>query len=224
MIKLIGILIVVFGFLFKVETLFTILLAGICTGLVSGLSTNEILTIIGDSFISNRAVSLFMITLPVIGILERYGLRQRAVFLIQKIEKLTTGLIFTMYMFIRQIAGLLSIRMSGHPQFVRPIINPMAQAAGGKNLDGEDIESIKALSAASENYGNFFGQNLFAGSSGVLLIASTLNELGYTVSAIDIAKSSIIMAFIALTVVFIQSRMFDFKLQNKMKKLEEEKI
>ncbi|MFI3209591.1 MAG: DUF969 domain-containing protein [Peptostreptococcaceae bacterium] len=224
MIKLIGILIVVFGFLFKVETLFTILLAGICTGLVSGLSTNEILTIIGDSFISNRAVSLFMITLPVIGILERYGLRQRAVFLIQKIEKLTTGLIFTMYMFIRQIAGLLSIRMSGHPQFVRPIINPMAQAAGGKNLDGEDIESIKALSAASENYGNFFGQNLFAGSSGVLLIASTLNELGYTVSAIDIAKSSIIMAFIALTVVFIQSRMFDFKLQNKMKRLEEEKI
>lgn len=224
MIKLIGILIVVFGFLFKVETLFTILLAGICTGLVSGLSINEILTIIGDSFISNRAVSLFMITLPVIGILERYGLRQRAVFLIQKIEKLTTGLIFTMYMFIRQIAGLLSIRMSGHPQFVRPIINPMAQAAGGKNLDGEDIESIKALSAASENYGNFFGQNLFAGSSGVLLIASTLNELGYTVSAIDIAKSSIIMAFIALTVVFIQSRMFDFKLQNKMKKLEEEKI
>ncbi len=224
MIKLIGILIVVFGFLLKVETLFTILLAGICTGLVSGLSINEILTIIGDSFISNRAVSLFMITLPVIGILERYGLRQRAVFLIQKIEKLTTGLIFTMYMFIRQIAGLLSIRMSGHPQFVRPIINPMAQAAGGNNLDEEDIESIKALSAASENYGNFFGQNLFAGSSGVLLIASTLNELGYNVSAIDIAKSSIIMALVALIIVFIQSRIFDSKLQNTLKKLEKEKI
>lgn len=215
MIKLIGIIIVILGFTFKVETLFTILFAGICTGLVSGLSLNEIFTIIGDSFIANRAVSLFIITLPVIGILERYGLRQRAVYLIQKIGKLTTGSIFVMYTFIRQIAGLLSIRMSGHPQFVRPIINPMAQAAGGEDLGEEDTEAIKALSAASENFGNFFGQNLFAGSSGVLLIASTLSSQGYNVSEIDIAKASFIMAITALVLVFIQSKIFDKKLSNK---------
>lgn len=219
LIKLVGIVVVILGFILKVETLFTILVAGVATGLVAGLSINDILTIIGESFISNRAVSLFMITLPVIGILERYGLRQRAVYLIKQLGKLTAGGILTLYTFIRQIAGLLSIRMSGHPQFVRPIINPMAQAAGNKDkkLDEEDEEAIKALSASSENFGNFFGQNLFAGSSGVLLITSTLNEQGFEVLGIDIAKASFIMALVALVVVFLQNKAFDAKIARKYK-------
>ena len=172
MIKLIGILIVILGFVFKIETLFTVLIAGLATGLVAGMDLNEILTVLGQSFVANRAVSLFILTLPVIGILERYGLRQRAIFLVKKLGKLTTGGVLSAYTLIRQITGALSIRISGHPQFVRPLVNPMAQAAAtnkyGK-IDEEDEEKIKALSAASENYGNFFGQNLFAGSSGVLL-------------------------------------------------------
>ncbi|OON96441.1 MAG: hypothetical protein ATN32_06395, partial [Candidatus Epulonipiscium fishelsonii] len=129
MIKLIGILIVILGFSFKVETLFTILVAGIATGLVSGLNFNEILTILGESFVSNRGVTLFILTLPVIGILERYGLKQRAVTLIKSIKNLTTGSLCTIYVLLRQIAGAFSIRIGGHAQFVRPIVNPMAQAA-----------------------------------------------------------------------------------------------
>ncbi len=221
MIKLIGILIVIMGFILKVETLFTILVAGLATGLVAGLDINEILTILGESFVNNRAVSLFILTLPAIGILERYGLRQRAVQLIEKLGKLTAGGVFTIYTLARQIAGALSIRMSGHPQFVRPLVNPMAQAAAVSKydkIDEEDEESIKALSAASENYGNFFGQNLFAGSSGVLLITSTLSAQGYNVSTLDVAKASIIMALVAFVVTLIQSKMFDKKLHNKYKK------
>ncbi len=65
MIKLIGVLIVVVGFIFKIETLFTVLVAGIATGLVAGLDFNQILTILGESFVANRAVSLFILTLPV---------------------------------------------------------------------------------------------------------------------------------------------------------------
>lgn len=222
MIKLIGVLIVVIGFIFKIETLFTVLVAGIATGLVAGLDVNQILTILGESFVANRAVSLFILTLPVIGILERYGLRQRAIYLIEKIGKLTAGGVLSIYMFARQIAGALSIRMSGHPQFVRPLVNPMAQAAAvskHKQVEEEDQEQIKALSAASENYGNFFGQNLFAGSSGVLLIASTLSEQGFNVSALDIAKASIIMAVIAFLVVAIQNYLFDKKLDKKYNKI-----
>ena len=130
MIKLIGILIVVIGFILKIDTLFTVLLAGVATGIVAGLDFNQIFTILGDSFVSNRGVSLFILTLPVIGVLERYGLKQRAVSLIEKLKRLTTGKVLTIYMIARQIAGALSIRMSGHPQFVRPLVNPMAQAAG----------------------------------------------------------------------------------------------
>ncbi|MEO3216880.1 DUF969 domain-containing protein, partial [Romboutsia sp. 1001216sp1] len=218
MIKLIGVLIVVIGFLFKIETLFTVLVAGIVTGLVSGLDINQILTILGDSFVANRAVSLFILTLPVIGILERYGLKQRAIYLIEKIGKITAGGVLSIYMFARQIAGALSIRMSGHPQFVRPLVNPMAQAAAiNKNnkINEEDEEAIKALSAASENYGNFYGQNLFAGSSGVLLIASTLSEQGFNVTELEIVKASIIMAVVAFLVSALQNYLFDRKLNKK---------
>lgn len=221
MIKLIGILVVILGFVLKIETLFTVLVAGIATGLVAGMDIVEILNTLGQSFVDNRAVSLFIMTLPVIGILERYGLKQRAVYLIQKLGKLTTGGVFSIYMIIRQIAGALSIRISGHPQFVRPLVEPMAQAAAKskyKEVDVKDEEAIKALSAASENYGNFYGQNLFSGSSGVLLIASTLTGFGYTVSELDIAKASIIMAVIAFLVSAIQNYLFDKKLSKKYSK------
>lgn len=221
MIKLIGILVVILGFVFKVETLFTVLVAGIATGLVAGMDIMDILNTLGQSFVDNRAVSLFIMTLPVIGILERYGLKQRAVYLIQKLGKLTTGGVFSIYMIIRQIAGALSIRISGHPQFVRPLVEPMAQAAAKskyKNVYVKDEEAIKALSAASENYGNFYGQNLFSGSSGVLLIASTLTGFGYAVSELDIAKASIIMAVIAFLISALQNYLFDKKLNRKYNK------
>lgn len=221
MIKLIGVLIVILGFMFKIETLFTVLIAGLVTGFVAGMNLNEILTILGQSFVDNRAVSLFILTLPVIGILERYGLRQRAIYLVRKLGNLTTGGVLTAYILIRQITGALSIRISGQPQFVRPIVNPMAQAAAKnkfKNIDKDDEEKIKALSAASENYGNFFGQNLFAGSSGVLLISSTLTEFGYNVTALSIAKASIIMAIVAFLISLLQNYLYDKKMERKYAK------
>ncbi|WP_347452277.1 DUF969 domain-containing protein [Clostridium baratii] len=219
--KLIGILIVILGFVFKIETLFTVLVAGLATGLVAGMDLNEILTVLGQSFVANRAVSLFILTLPVIGLLERYGLRQRAIFLVKKLGKLTTGGVLSAYTLIRQITGALSIRISGHPQFVRPLVNPMAQAAATNKygtIDEEDEEKIKALSAASENYGNFFGQNLFAGSSGVLLISSTLTEFGYNVTALDVAKASIVMAVIAFLISVLQNYLYDKKMAKKYQK------
>lgn len=218
MIKLIGVLIVILGFVFKIETLFTVLVAGLATGLVAGMDLNEILTVLGQSFVANRAVSLFILTLPVIGVLERYGLRQRAIYLVKKLGKLTTGGVLSAYTLIREITGALSIRISGHPQFVRPIVNPMAQAAANSKygkIEEKDVEKIKALSAASENYGNFFGQNLFAGSSGVLLISSTLTELGYNVTALSIAKASIIMAVVAFLISLLQNYLYDKKMKKK---------
>lgn len=220
MIKLIGVLIVVIGFIFKIEIIFTVLVAGLATGLVAGLDFNEILTVLGESFVANRAVSLFILTLPLIGISERYGLKQRSVYLIEKLGKLTVGGVLSIYMIARQIAGALSIRISGHVQFVRPLVNPIAQAAGTIKNDelNEEEEGIKALSAASENYGNLYGQNLFAGSSGVLLIASTLAQFGYDVTGLKIAKASIIMDIIVLVIAVIQFRLYDKKISRSIKK------
>ena len=222
MIRLIGVLVVIIGFLLKIDTLFTVILAGVVTGLVSGLSFNEILEILGTSFVANRAVSLFILTLPVIGILERNGLRQRAVYLIGRLKKLNSGGVATIYLVIRQIAGALAVRMSGHPQFVRPLVNPMAQAAAESKygeISEKDQDKIKAMSAASENYGNFFGQNLFSGASGILLIASALSDQGFEVQGINVATYSIIMAVLAFIVGAIQFWLFDKKLSNTYKEV-----
>ena len=47
MIKLIGVLIIVIGFIFKWDTISVVLTAGIVTGLVGGLGFNEILLTLG---------------------------------------------------------------------------------------------------------------------------------------------------------------------------------
>ncbi len=119
------------------------------------------------------------------------------------------------------MAAALSIRMSGHPQFVRPLVNPMAQGAAVSNfgeIDKEDEDKIKASSAAMDNYGNFFGQNLFMASSGVLLITSTLQEQGYVVDALDVAKASIPIAVILFIMVLVQNHLLDKSLIKKYSK------
>ncbi|OON99291.1 MAG: hypothetical protein ATN35_13475 [Epulopiscium sp. Nele67-Bin004] len=208
----------IIGFILKLDTLFTILTAGIITGLISGLNLNEILTILGTAFIDNRNITLFVTTLPLIGIIERYGVRQRATTLIYSAKNKTVGEILTLYMIIRQIAGALYIRTLGHMQFVRPLVNPLAQSSAEtefNKIDDETHEKIKALSATTENLSHFFGQNLFDGSSGVLLITSILILQGFDVNAVIISQASIIMALVALLIVVIQNILFDKSLSKK---------
>lgn len=221
MIKLIGILIVIIGFTLKLDTIAVVLSAGVLTGLVADLSINEILTTLGSTFVAQRAITLFILTLPVIGMCERFGLKERAATLISKAKSLSAGKLLTVYALVRQIAAALSIRMSGHPQFVRPLVNPMAQGAASNSLgeiEKKDQDKISAAAAAMDNYGNFFGQNLFMASSGVLLIASTLSEQGYAVEGMDVAMASIPVAIILFIMVLVQNQMLDKKLIKKYSK------
>ena len=222
MISLVGILIIVIGFMLKIDTLAIVVIAGIVTGFVGGLDFNEILTILGQAFVSNRFMTLFVITLPVIGLMERYGLKERAAWLIGQIKNAKADGVLSIYLLFRLIMAALSIRMSGHVQFGRPLLLPMAEGAATsqyKDFKEEDVESIKGLTAASENYGNFYGQNLFIGAPGVMLIVGSLNELGYTVDAkqgpITIALTTLPIAIIALVLGIIQFRMNEKKFKNK---------
>ena len=67
-IKLIGVLIVVIGFILKLDTLAVVVVAGLATGLVAGMSPMDILNTLGTAFITNRTATLFILTLPVIGL------------------------------------------------------------------------------------------------------------------------------------------------------------
>ena len=59
-IKLIGIVIVIIGFALKFDTLATVVVAGIVTGLVGGMSIMDILSTLGSAFLTNRTATLFL--------------------------------------------------------------------------------------------------------------------------------------------------------------------
>lgn len=219
--KLIGIVIVVIGFLLKKDTLAVIVVAGIATGLVAKMSLMEILDVLGKSFLSQRVATIFVITLPVIGICERYGLREKAVDLIRKVRGATVGRLISIYQVVRTLAAAFSIRLSGHPQFVRPLINPMAQAAAVAkygHVTDESEDTIKGFCAAGENYGNFYAQNCFMGASGTLLIVTTLVEQGCDVNALQIAMMSIPVAVISVIVGFVHNMILDRRLARQYEK------
>lgn len=220
MIKLIGVLIVIVGFALKLDTLFVVIVSGLVTGLVAGMTPVQILEVLGKSFVDTRYMTLFVLTLPVVGICERYGLKEKAIDLIRKSKSLTTGKILSLYLLIRETAAAFSVRLGGHPQFVRPLIEPMAQGAAigrYEEVDDEDKEKLKGEAAAMENFGNFFGQNVFIASSGVLLIVGTLEKLGYSVAPIDVAKGSIPVAIITFIIVVVRNYLLDKKLDAKYK-------
>ena len=168
--SLIGILIIIVGFTLKLDTIAVVVSAGIITGLVSGMGITEILNTLGTAFINNRTTCLFMLTLPVIGLCERYGLKAKAIMLIQKAKGLSTGLLLSGYTLIRETTIAMGVTLGGHPQFVRPLIYPMAEGASIAKygeLDEKDVDTIKGFSASADNFGNFFGQNVFMANAGV---------------------------------------------------------
>ena len=214
-IKLIGVLVVIVGLALKLDTLATVVVAGIITGLVSGMTPMEILTVLGNAFISQRISTLFVLALPVIGICERYGLKDKAVDLIKKIANATTGRILSLYLAIRVFAAATSLRIGGHIQFIRPLIHPMARGAAVAKYTDID-EGTEGLCAGVENFGNFFGQNCFLGASGTLLIVSTLTEQGINVDVLGVAMWSIPIAIAAVVIGTVYFLLYDKKLGKSM--------
>ena len=218
LLKLIGILVVVAGFVLKWDTMATVVAAGLLTGLVAGLSPMEILNILGEAFLSNRTATLFVLTLATIGLCERNGLKDKAVDLVRTLKSATTGRVLALWQVVRTLASAFSLRIGGHPQFIRPLMYPMAQGAAVAQFgepDEKHKDTIKGMAAATENYGNFFAQNCFMGSSGTLLIVSTLNEQGYMVDALQIAGRSVPIAVISVVVGVVYALLFDAAMKRR---------
>ena len=144
LLKLIGVLIVVVGFTLRWDTIATVVAAGIATGLVAvmegSMTFMGIFETFGNSFISNRTATLFALTVGVIGICERYGLRDKAKDFIQKLKGMTVGRLLGVWTIIRVLSSAFSLRLGGHVQFIRPIILPMAEGAISNRYGDEVIE------------------------------------------------------------------------------------
>ncbi|WP_432069683.1 DUF969 domain-containing protein [Streptomyces sp. AA1529] len=143
----------------------------------------EILRTFGESFASSRSVTIFAITLPVIGLLERNGLQQQARTLIGKLgTNLTTGRFLTLYLLLRQLTAAVGLQtIAGPAQSVRPMIAPMAEAAterrnGGRPLPEKVREKVRSHSAGTDTVGLFFGEDCFLAIGSILLITGLVNS------------------------------------------------
>ena len=204
LLKLLGIVIVIAGFALKLDSILVILVAAVVTALVGGLGPVTLLETLGSTFVANRSMAIFIIVMLVTGTLERNGLREAAAALIGKFKGATSGL--GIYGVMRSIFAAFNVGFGGVAGFVRPVIMPMAEGAivaQGHEPNEEHVEELKGMAAGMENITWFFGQVLFVGGSGGLLVQSTLAGLGIEVELAQLAAIEIPVCIIATVVAIV---------------------
>ena len=214
---LIGILLVVVGFALRFNPLLVVAASAIATGLLGGMDVLKILGVLGKGFNDNRYVSIIWIVLPVIGILERYGLQQRARTVIGRMRRATAGRLLLAYLGFRQLFAALGLTsVAGHAQTVRPLVAPMALAAAEKQhgeLDGETAERVKSMSAATDNVGLFFGEDIFIAIASILLIQGSLEGFGIELTPFQLSVWAIPSAVCAFAIHGARLLLFDRRLR-----------
>lgn len=192
---LIGVVIVILGFALRANALLVVTVAGIATGFAGGMHPVDIVSEFGRAFTQNRYVALVWLTLPVIGLLERNGLRERARALVSTVRGATTGRILLVYLALRQFTAALGLNsLGGHAQMVRPLVAPMAEAAAESRfgtLADRTRWLIRAHAAAADNIGVFFGEDIFVAMGSVLLVKGFLEQNGILLTPMQIALWSI---------------------------------
>lgn len=213
MIKLLGLLVIAIGFAVRANALLVVIAAGIVTGLLSGMSLNGVVEQLGKLFVENRYMTLPVILIvPVIGLLESHGLRERAETLIRRIRNATAGRVVFLYCIIRQISIALGVSIGGHAGAVRPIVAPMAEGAAQSKhgpLPEKATETIRAHAAAAENMGNFFGEDIFIAVGAVLLMKGFFDAQNIEVSVWALALWGIPTAIVAAVVMAWRARKLD---------------
>lgn len=204
MLSLIGIVIVVVGFMARMNPLLVVTVAALVTGVAGGMGPVQVIETFGKAFQENRYVSVVWVVLPVIGLLERAGLQERAKTLIGQIHAATTGRLLLLYFVLRQATAALGLTsLGGHAQMVRPLIAPMAEAAAETHhgpLDDDTRQSIRAHTAAVDNIALFFGEDIFIAIASILLIKGFLEQNGILVEPLQLSVWAIPTAFCALAI------------------------
>jgi len=213
---LLGILLVVVGFALRLNPMLVVTAAALVTGLLGGMDLVEVISTFGKAFNDNRIIAIVWIVLPVIGLLERFGLQQRAATLIRGFRKATAGKLLILYLAYRQITAAIGLHSTaGHPQTVRPLVAPMALAAAEKQhgeLDDDTAEKVKAYSAATDNVGLFFGEDIFFAIGSIVLIQQTLLTYGYNLAPLELAVWAIPTAIVAFVIHGSRLVLFDRRL------------
>jgi uncharacterized membrane protein len=213
---LLGVAVVVAGLALRRNPVLVVAVAGVVSGLAAGKSPGDLLALLGTAFVSNNTLLLFALTLPVIGVLERAGLRERARTWILKFERLTLAGLLIAYQAIRQGLAMIGLMyVAGHPQTVRPLLAPMCEATARRKfgeLDPESRDRVRALAAATDNIGVFFGEDVFLAFGAVLLIQNFYNSQGIALEPLSIGLWALPTATAAFLIHAARVMIFERKL------------
>ena len=202
---LIGVLIIIAGFALRFNPMLVVIVTAIGTAFAAGFPVEKVLAAIGTGFIKTRNLPLIiLLPLAVIGLLERHGLRQHAQNWISSIKSATAGRLLIVYLAARQLTAAIGLTsLGGHPQMVRPLLAPMAEGATesryGK-LSTKVREKLRAMSAATDNVGLFFGEDIFVAFGAIVLMTTFLKEAGIEVEPIHVALWGIPSAISAFAI------------------------
>ena len=213
---LLGIAVVIVGFVRRYNPVAVVVVAGLVSGLLAGKSPGDLLALLGDSFVSNRALLLYVLTLPAIGLLERAGLREHVHAWILRLRGMTLARLLTGYLALRQLLSMMGLtNVAGHPQTVRPLLAPMSEAAAEKTvgpIDHATRQRLYALDAATDNVGLFFGEDVFVAIGAVLLIQGFYAQNGIVLEPLHIALWALPTAVAAFVIHGIRIALFQRRL------------
>ena len=218
---LIGIAVIVVGFVLRFNPVLVVIISGIVTGVAAHMPIATILEKLGEGFLNTRNLPfILLLPLAVIGLLERHGLKERAQAWIAKIHSATAGRLLIVYLFVREATAALGLTsLGGHPQMVRPLLAPMAEGAAEKRfgpLPGNVRYRLRAMSAATDNVGLFFGEDIFVAFGAIVLMTTFLREAGIEVEPIRVALWGIPTAVCAFTIHAWRLRRLDTWLMREM--------
>jgi uncharacterized membrane protein len=201
---LIGIGVVIIGFALRFNPLLVVVVAALATGVGAGMAPLEVVAAIGKAFNGNRYVTAVWILLPVIGLLERAGLRTRARDVVANVASATTGRILLAYLLFRQATAAVGLTtVAGHAQTVRPLLAPMVEASATRadpSIDAEGLARVRAMAAATDNVGVFFGEDIFLAVASILLIKGFLDSNGIFVTPFELSVWAIPTAIAAFVI------------------------
>lgn len=217
---LLGVAAVVLGFVLRLNPALVVVGSAFVTGWAADLSASQLLEVIGRAFTDKRYLLVFLLTLPVIGLLERHGLKEHAQAWIARLRGATVGRLLIAYLAMRQFAAALGLTgLGGHPQAVRPLLAPMAEGAAeiaaearGTQLTEDDRQRIRAISAGTDNVGLFFGEDIFIAFGAVLLMQGFYAEHGLQLEPLQIALWGIPTAICAFVIHAVRLRRFERRL------------
>ena len=219
MLTLLGVAVVVVGFAVRLNPLLVVVIAAFVTGWAAGLTPLEVLAAFGKAFNENRFVSAAYLVLPVIGVVERAGLQERARTLIGRFRGVSVGPLLVVYLLFRQLTSALGLTsIAGQTQSIRPIVAPMAEGAveaRGVTLDPATRQDVRAMAAATDNVGLFFGEDIFIAIGSILLMVGFLATAGITIDPIHLSVWAIPTAVVAFVIHAGRLILFDRALRRR---------